>query len=98
MTVSKPNIQARIVLCVLHDTPYAIRALCSNFPGYEYDDEYSGQGHDERMLNAFEASDNTVHPTLGEDDRQAIARHCNVALLRIASPFRRNCAKRLLRH
>lgn len=73
------KIKARIVLCVLHDTPAKIRELCDEFPSFECDDEFSGLGHDERMPEAFAISDNTVQPTLTEADREAISTHTDVA-------------------
>ena len=73
------DIQARFVFCVLHDNPVVIQELCSSFSEYEYDDEYSGQGYDQRMIRAFEVSENTVRPTLTEKDIQSIACHRNVA-------------------
>lgn len=72
-------IKARNVLCILHDDPLFVRDLCSSFPGFEYDEEYSGLGRDDRMVEAFSISDNTIRPTLSEVDKLSISEHQNVA-------------------
>lgn len=77
--MTETKIQARNVLCVLHDTPTTIRELCDEFPSFEYDEEFSGQGHDTRMSEAFAISDDTVQPTLTDADKNAISNHRDVA-------------------
>lgn len=79
--MTEAAIQARNVLCVLHDTPSIVRELCDDFPSFKYDAEYSGQGPDERMPDAFAISDNSVGPTLTDFDRNAISEHQNVAYI-----------------
>ncbi len=49
------------------------------FPNYEFDEEFSGCGHDARMSNAFSVSQCTVHPTLTTEDKDAISSHLNVS-------------------
>ncbi|MCP3927195.1 MAG: hypothetical protein GY714_31945 [Desulfobacterales bacterium] len=75
--MNETNIQAKFVLCILHDNPSVIQKLCFRFSGYEYDEEYSNKGHDECMINAFELSGN-VCQTLTKEDLQSIAKHRDV--------------------
>lgn len=58
------------MLCILHDDPTFVKDLCLNYPGFEYDEEYSGLGKDERMDKSFSISDNTIRPTLSVIDKR----------------------------
>ena len=77
--MAEASVQARIVLCILHDSPGAIREVCGEFTGFQYDQEYSGQGRDDRMTESFVVSEETVWPSLADSDWSAVAGHRDVA-------------------
>jgi hypothetical protein len=71
------------VVCVLGtwDALGPVSRLVSEVggPGFSLDTEYSQLAPDARMGRAFEASADRVHPSFGEEDRQAVAEHRAVA-------------------
>lgn len=77
--MSASQIQPRIVLCVLHDRPEVIEALCADSGTYTYDAQYSDTGPDERMPRAFDCSWDRVRPSATAEDTAAILHHRNVA-------------------
>lgn len=77
--MEQTNVLARNVLCVLHDTPEVVRELCEGLSGFEFDEDYSGMGPDNRMTESFAMSECTVSPSLSEVDISSIADHKNVA-------------------
>lgn len=74
-----PQIKPRLVLCLLHDRPEVIEALCADSGTYEYDAHYSDAGPDARMLKAFEYSWDRVYPSAITEDTASILGHRNVA-------------------
>ena len=77
--MSAAEIQPRIVICVLHDRPEAIEAICADSSSYEYDNRYSDCGPDERIPKAFEYSWDRVRPSATDEDKESVLAHRNVA-------------------
>lgn len=77
--MSTSQIRPRIVLCLLHDRPEVIEALCVDSGAYTYDAQYSDAGPDERMPRAFEHSWDRVCPSATAEDTAAILAHRNVS-------------------
>ncbi len=73
------KIQPRIVLCILHDSPEVVRSICARSRFFEFDQEYSNCGRDDRMAKAFELSWDRVRPSATEDDKRQVEQHRNVA-------------------
>lgn len=72
------EILPRHVICILNNDQNVIRKLCNDFPGFDYDEEYSqGSAHDE-MVHAFEASMDKLIPTFSDQDRVSISKHTTV--------------------
>jgi hypothetical protein len=68
-------IHARHVLCLLIDDLDDLARIVDAFPGFTVDWTYSKAEPDPRMERAFESSRDRVVPSLGDDDRAAIAGH-----------------------
>lgn len=93
------QVQPRIVLCILHDQPAEVGKLCASASGFDYDNEYSGQGADDRVSLAFKLSDNTARPTLRAADFDAVRGHQGVAYVlspRLTAETSLDCAARSL--
>jgi hypothetical protein len=73
------KIQPRIVLCILHDNPDVVRAICARSRFFDFDEEYSNRGRDDRMAKAFELSWDLVRPSATDGDKQQVEQHRNVA-------------------
>lgn len=71
---------ARLVICCLHDSPKVVEAIVKETT-FTYDEEYSNQGHDERMVAAFQVSADRVCPSLTDEDFARIDEHKNVTYL-----------------
>lgn len=73
------KIQPRIVLCILHDNPEVIREICARFSSFEFDEEYSKGGRDDRMTSSFDASWDRVRPSVTDEDKRQVDQHRDVA-------------------
>lgn len=77
--MTSSEIKPRIVICVLHDRPEVIEAICADSSSYEYDAQYSDRGPDERVPKAFEYSWDRVRPSVTDEDKESVLGHRNVA-------------------
>jgi len=73
------KIQPRIVLCILHDNPEVIRSICARLPSFEFDEQYSKCGRDDRMTSSFNASWDRVRPSVSDEDKRRVDQHRDVA-------------------
>lgn len=72
------EIQPRHVICVLNNDQNVIRNLCKEYPGFEYDEEYSHSHFQEGMSSAFSASIDRLIPSFLLEDEEAICKHTAV--------------------
>ena len=82
------NVQPRHVLCILGNWGSfsdVIDLLKGDFAEFTFDEEYSQLSPDDRMVTAFEVSQDRLTPTITETDWQAIEQHQAVGY--VLSPF-----------
>jgi hypothetical protein len=72
------EIQPRHVVCILNNDQDVIRNLCKEYPGFEYDEEYSHGHFQEGMSTAFAASMECLIPSFVLEDQESIYKHTAV--------------------
>ncbi len=72
------EIQPRHVVCILNNDQGIIRNLCREYPGFEYDEEYSHSHFQEGMSTAFAASMDCLIPSFLLEDQESIYKHTAV--------------------
>lgn len=72
------KIQTRIVLCILHDRPNVVRSICARSQFFEFDEQFSARGRDDRMAKAFDVSWDRVRPSATDDDKRQVEQHRDV--------------------
>ena len=72
------EIQPRHVVCILNNDQDVIRNLCKEYPGFEYDEEYSHGNFQEGMSTAFAASMECLIPSFVLEDQESIYKHTAV--------------------
>ncbi len=72
------EILPRHVVCILNNDQNIIRDLCEEFPGFQYDEEFSHGHYQEGMNKAFSASMDRLVPSFFQEDQESISKHTAV--------------------
>lgn len=85
------DVQPRHVVCILNNDQDVIRRLCDDYPGFEYDEEYSHGHFQEGMSVAFAAAMECLMPSFLREDQESIYQHTAVNYV-LSPPIERDNA------